>query len=94
MKFRVGLYRRNFAFGLLFQLPLMLHFLAKIGILREEFLVKNRRMCYLIIFILATVFNPVPEVFTQLLLACSAVALFEFSLFLVRLEIRKNRASP
>jgi sec-independent protein translocase protein TatC len=77
------------AFGILFQLPLVLHFLAKMGILRTEFLAHNRRISYLLIFLLATIFNPVPEVFTQLLLACAAIALFEFSIFLVRWETRK-----
>jgi len=78
------------AFGLLFQLPLVLHFLAKVGILKSDFLAKNRRISYLAIFLLATIFNPVPEVFTQLLLACAAIALFELSLFLVRWESPKN----
>src|SRR5579872_5238986 len=80
------------AFGILFQLPLVLHFLAKMGILKPEFLSKNRRVSYLIIFVVATLFNPVPEVLTQLVLACSAIALFESSIFLVKLETRKHPA--
>jgi len=79
------------AFGFLFQLPLVLHFLAKVGVLRADFLAQNRRVSYLVIFVIATIFNPVPEVFTQLLLACAAIALFELSIFLVRLETRKPR---
>lgn len=77
------------AFGILFQLPLILHFLAKMGVLRADFLAKNRRVSYLVIFILATIFNPVPEVFTQLLLACAAIALFEISLLMVRREHKR-----
>ena len=79
------------AFGFLFQLPLVLHFLAKVGILRTDLLTKNRRISYLMIFVAATIFNPVPEVFTQLLLACAAITLFELSIFLVRMETRKPR---
>jgi len=78
------------AFGILFQLPIVLHFLAKIGVLRSEFLEGNRRICYAGIFGLATIFNPVPEVFTQLLLAASAIALFEISVLLVRREVRRQ----
>jgi sec-independent protein translocase protein TatC len=78
------------AFGLLFELPIILHFLAKVGILRAEFLSNNRRISYLLIWVAATLFNPVPEVFTQVLLACAAIALFELSLFLVRWEIKKK----
>ena len=77
------------AFGLLFQLPLALPFLAKLGVLQADFLARNRRISYLAIFILATLLNPVPEVFTQLLLAFSAIALLEFSIFLMRWEVRK-----
>jgi sec-independent protein translocase protein TatC len=79
------------AFGLLFQLPLVLHFLAKMGVMRPQFLEGNRRICYLLIFVLATLFNPVPEVFTQLLLAFSAIALFETSIVLVRWETKKTQ---
>jgi len=82
------------AFGLLFQLPLIFHFLAKIGVLRADFLMANRRICYVGIFILATVFNPVPEVFTQLLLACAAIALYESSILLVRWELRRQGRVP
>lgn len=78
------------AFGVLFQLPLVLHFLSKIGVLRADLLARNRRISYLVIFILATLFNPVPEVFTQLLLACAAIALFELSIMLVRWETGKK----
>jgi sec-independent protein translocase protein TatC len=80
------------AFGLLFELPIVMHFLAKVGILRPQFMEGNRRMCYLLIFVLATIFNPVPEVFTQLLLACSAIALFETSILLVRWETKKQKS--
>jgi len=80
------------AFGVLFQLPLVLHLLAKLGILRPELLVKNRKMSYFIVFIMATIFNPVPEVLTQLVLAAAAIALLEISIWLVRWETRgKNR---
>ncbi len=79
------------AFGTLFQLPLAMHFLAKLGMLRPEFLEGNRRICYVGIFVMATLFNPVPEVFTQLLLAFAAIALFESSVFLVRWEAKRQR---
>ena len=57
---------------------------------RADFLAHNRRLSYLAIFILATIFNPVPEVFTQLLLASAAIALFELSIVLVRWQTKKN----
>ena len=79
------------AFGILFQLPLALHLLAKLGILRADVLIEHRKISYFLIFLLATIFNPVPEVLTQLVLAGVAIALFEISILLVRWESgRKN----
>lgn len=75
-------------FGVLFQLPLALHFLAKMGILRAQTLTGHRRATYLVIFILATLLNPVPEVLTQLVLAGAAIVLFELSILLIRWETR------
>ena len=72
------------AFGVLFQLPLVLHFLAKLGILKADLLSGHRRISYFMIFLVATIFNPVPEVLTQLVLAGAAIALFEISIMLVR----------
>ena len=80
-----------FAFGVLFQLPIVLHFLAKVGILKPDILMKHRKISYFLIFLAATIFNPVPEVLTQLVLAGAAIALFEISIFLVRWETRKKR---
>jgi sec-independent protein translocase protein TatC len=79
------------AFGILFQLPLGLHLLAKLGILQADFLMQNRKMAYLIIFLLATIFNPVPEVLTQVVLAGAAIALLEVSIWLVRWETRQSK---
>ena len=82
-----------FAFGILFQLPIALHFLAKVGILKPDILMKHRKISYFLIFLAATIFNPVPEVLTQLVLAGAAIALFEISIWLVRWETRKKRPS-
>jgi sec-independent protein translocase protein TatC len=78
-----------FAFGVLFQLPLALHLLAKMGLLKADVLTEHRRISYLVIFLLATLFNPVPEVLTQVVLAGAAIALFEISIMLVRWETRR-----
>jgi sec-independent protein translocase protein TatC len=78
------------AFGVLFELPLALHLLAKLGILQADVLMKNRKISYFVIFLLATICNPVPEVLTQLVLAGAAIALFEISIWLVRWETRRK----
>jgi sec-independent protein translocase protein TatC len=73
-------------FGLLLELPIVLHFLARMGILKAGFLESNRRLMYLAIFLFASVFNMSPDIFTQLLLAAAGIALFELSIFLIRWE--------
>jgi sec-independent protein translocase protein TatC len=78
------------AFGILFELPLAMHLLAKIGILKADILMRNRKISYFVIFLIATLFNPVPEVLTQLVLAGVAIALFEISIWLVRWETRRD----
>ncbi len=78
------------AFGFLFEMPLVVQLLAKLGILRRDFLEGHRKMAYFVILLIATLINPVPEVLTQLVLAGAAIALFELSMFLLRLEIRKS----
>jgi sec-independent protein translocase protein TatC len=75
-------------FGFLLQMPMVLHFLARVGIVRAGFLEGNRRIAYLIIFIFASIFNMSPDVFTQLLLASAAIGLFELSIFLIRWETK------
>jgi sec-independent protein translocase protein TatC len=75
-------------FGLMLELPIVLHFLARMGILRADFLEHNRRVTYLAIFIFASIFNMSPDVFTQLLLAAAGIALFEISILLIRWETK------
>ncbi len=52
---------------------------------------KHRKISYFLIFLAATLFNPVPEVLTQLVLAGAAIALFEISIWLVHWETRVKK---
>jgi len=66
--------------GLLFELPVVVIFLTKIGILTPAFLKKYRRHAIILILIVAGVITPSPDVFSQLLVALPLYALFEISL--------------
>lgn len=74
----------SFAFGLVFQLPLMILFFTKIGVVTPEFLSQKRKYAIVIIFILAAIFTP-PDVITQCLMAVPLVLLYELSILLSRL---------
>ncbi len=74
--------------GFLFQLPLVLYFLSRVGILHASALTKNRKVAYLAIFLVASVLNPGPDAFTQILMAAAAILLFEVSILLVRSQAK------
>jgi sec-independent protein translocase protein TatC len=73
-----------FAFGLSFELPVLLTLLGRVGILTSASLRKYRRYCYVGCFILAAIMAP-PDVPSQCLMAGLLVFLFEISVFSVRL---------
>lgn len=72
-----------FAFGLCFQLPVLLALLARVGILTADHLVKARRYAIVIIFIVAAILTP-PDVFSQISLAIPLMILYEISILIVR----------
>lgn len=69
-------------FGLTFQLPLALLFLASLGLVDAAHLKAFRRYAVLLIFIVAALLTP-PDVISQVLLAIPMLALYELSIFLI-----------
>ena len=67
------------AFGLVFELPLVITFLAKIGIVSVDLLRKNRKYAILIIFTAAAILTP-PDVATQIMMALPLMVLYEISI--------------
>jgi sec-independent protein translocase protein TatC len=65
-----------FAFGLVFELPLFMTFLAKLGIVGIPFLTSNRKYAILLIFIVAAILTP-PDVLSQLMMAFPLMLLYE-----------------
>ena len=76
-------------FGLIFQMPLVVLFLTRIGVVEPRDLAKSRRFAILGSFILAAVLTP-PDPFTQFAMAIPIIALYEFSLLLSRLAVRRG----
>ena len=79
-----------FAFGLTFQLPVLLSILGKVGIVTSKALRDMRRYAYVGLFGVAAVFTP-PDAISMLSLAFPLVALYEISIFCVAL-IERGKA--
>ena len=79
-----------FAFGLTFQLPVLLSLLAKVGMVSSKALKDMRRYAYVGLFGVAAIFTP-PDAFSMLSLAFPLVALYEISILSVKM-IERGKA--
>jgi sec-independent protein translocase protein TatC len=77
------------AFGVIFELPVFMVLLAKMGVVNSAFLNRNRKYAILISFVIAAVVTPTPDVVNQLMMAIPLVVLYEISIVAVRLFGRK-----
>lgn len=82
--------RLMFLFGVVFELPLVCYFLAKIGIITSEFMRTYRRHGIIIIFVIAAFLTP-PDPITQVVLGIPLLLLYEVSVLIVR-SVEKNAA--
>ena len=73
----------TFMMGIVFQIPVISFFLAKMGILEAEFMAKYRRHALIIIMILAAIITP-PDIFTLVLVTIPMYALYELSILIVK----------
>ena len=81
--------RLIFAFGISFQLPILLNLLARIGIVNSNYLRTRRRYVIVIIFAMAAILTP-PDPITQVGLAIPLLLLYELSIFTVRFTEKKK----
>ena len=81
--------RLIFAFGLSFQLPVILNLLARVGAIDSEYLKKRRKYFIVIIFTAAAILTP-PDPITQIGLAIPLLILYELSIFSVKMTEKKK----
>ena len=89
--FSVGLI---FAFGLIFELPLIMLILGRVGWIRYSALARNRKYALLINSILSAMLTPTPDAYTMLLMMIPVQVLYELSIWLVRIFGKKNIPAP
>jgi len=80
------------SFGAIFELPVGMVFITKMGIVTPEFLAKNRKYSVLIAFILAALLTPTPDAFNQTLMAIPIIVLYETGILASRILNKKKPA--
>lgn len=78
------------AFGLVFEMPVIIFLLSKLGIIKPAFLKKNRGIIIVAIFIFASIITP-PDVISQLMLGIPMVILLEFSILICTLVYKGKK---
>lgn len=86
----IGLIRASvLAAGIIFELPIIIYFLTKIGLVTPKFLKKNRKYALVIVLILSAIITP-PDISTQVIVAVPILILYEVSIFISRIVIKKE----
>lgn len=80
------------AFGLAFELPIVVWFVSAVGLVSAADLGRSRRYVILAIFIIAAVMTP-PDVVSQIMLAVPMLLLFEVGLLVARMSERRRKAA-
>jgi len=77
------------ACGIIFELPIIIYFLAKIGLVTPQFLRKYRKFALVIVLILSAVITP-PDILSQIIVAIPVLVLYEVSIFISRIVTRNE----
>jgi len=80
------------AFGAVFELPVAIVFLARMGLVTPKTLAKNRKYAVLVAFIVAAVLTPTPDFFNQTLMAVPMLVLYEVGIIIARIFVRRKVA--
>ena len=77
------------ASGLIFELPIIIYFLTKIGLVTPEFLKKNRKVALVIVLIVSAVITP-PDLASQVIVAIPVLVLYEVSIVISKRVLKKQ----
>lgn len=80
----------TFSLGVVFELPVFVYFLTKVGIITPEFLKRNRKYTLVILLIIAAVITP-PDIVSQILVTIPLYGLYELSILVSQRIARRNK---
>ena len=85
----IGLLRASvLASGLIFELPIIIYFLTKVGIVTPNFLSKNRKFALVIVLSLSAIITP-PDIVSQIIVSIPLLILYEVSIFISKFTYRR-----
>jgi sec-independent protein translocase protein TatC len=76
--------------GLVFELPIIVYFLTKLGLVTPEFLRKNRKFAIIIILLIAAIATP-PDIPSQVIVTFPILILYELSIFIAAFVVKKEK---
>ena len=79
--------------GILFELPILVYFLTKVGLITPEFLKKYRRHFFVVALIVSAIITP-PDVFSQILVCLPLVFLYEISIKISASILKQEQKAP
>jgi len=87
----IGLVRASvLASGLIFELPIVIYFLTKIGLVTPQFLRKYRKYALVIVLILSAIITP-PDIASQVIVAVPVLILYEISIYISKAVVRNQK---
>jgi sec-independent protein translocase protein TatC len=78
------------AFGVIFEIPVFLFFMTKIGLVTPRKLARMRRYAIVVCFIVAAIITPTPDAFTQTMMAIPMIILYEIGIIVSKFAGRKK----
>ena len=85
----VGLLRSSvLASGIIFEIPIIVHYLTKVGIVTPDFLKRNRKFALVIVLSLSAIITP-PDIASQIIVSIPILILYEISIIISKIGFKK-----
>ncbi|HEY91298.1 MAG TPA: twin-arginine translocase subunit TatC [Dehalococcoidia bacterium] len=82
------------ALGIMFELPVLTSFLARMGVITSKWLADRRRIMIIFSFVLAAIITPTPDAVNQSIVAGTLIVLYEISIWTAKLVQRRRPRVP